>query len=341
MANPLEKQIVRYDDVFEWVDARIFRVEAGVITFALLAMSLTYFLKIIYEAVVADRNFVDSFLLRWMHSGEGEAPAELVAMVHGGISPLLVLIVTLLLGVGAARTAQGRIHQSRLDDQLQRGGGDVAEQMPPWSLKTVGLGVLIAAGFALVGYLVMTIPSRWLCAGAYVGLVALFGLRARRAGDLAMYAATWGALSVPIGVLIWRIPGQYAWVNDLCKVLIMYVGFLGASMASRERKHIVLNFGRRLWPLSLGRAIETLSLTVWLAFNLLLLALAWHLFDLQLTAGSTLAILPIPEFHISLPVVICFTLMSIRVLADLVRNAAGSTPVPRPRNPGGPVEGEL
>ena len=81
MANPLEQGPQRYDDALERLDAKVFRVEAGVMSFALLAMSVTYFLKIVYEAVIAERNFVDAFLLRWLHSAETEAPDALVAQL--------------------------------------------------------------------------------------------------------------------------------------------------------------------------------------------------------------------------------------------------------------------
>lgn len=326
--NPFESAVPRYNDGFERIDRVVARVEAGVMTFALLAMSLTAFLKIVYEAVVADRNFVDNFLLRWMHGTDSQPPEALLAQVKGTYSPIIVGTVLVLMGVGAARS----ISVQRAHERAS-GGADAA--LPPWQLRDLGLGLAIAAGFVALGWLVVAVPSALMCGVLYVVALALFGRRAFRAGEIIPFVATWAVLSLPVGVLISRIPTQYAWVNDLSKMLIMYVGFLGASMASRDHKHIVLNFGRKLWPPAFKHYVEALSLTVWLLFDLLLLLLAAHLMELQIQAGSQLSILPIPEYHIVLPVVLSFALMAVRVAADLVRVLTGAAP----EQPSVPLEG--
>lgn len=316
MAAPgLETKTLRYRDSFEPLDAALFRLEAGVMTFALLAMSVTYFLKIVYEAVIAERNFVDAFLIKWIHGVETQPPAELVATVHSTYSPTIVAAVLIVTGFGAARAMQA---QKARDE-----GGDGAE-IPGINAMTAALTVGIIAGFVAIGAVVVNVPSNWLVGALYAAALVLFGLRAKRQGDLPFFAVTWAILSVPIAGLIAAIPTQYAWVNDLSKMLIMYVGFIGASMASRDRKHIVLNFGRKLWPSGQKRLVEMLSLAVWLGFDLLLLVLALHLFELQMSAGSTLSILPIPEYNIILPVVISFAVMALRVAADFVRVARGT-----------------
>ncbi len=323
----------RYDDAFERVDARIFRLEVGVISFAMLAMSLTYFLKIVFEAVIAQRNFVDTFLLRWVHHGDGPAPAELVDSVHGLWTPLLVGTGIVVMSFAAARTIQAR------KAQQARGGGDVPTAgVPPgnqdddlaplpWTLAVAGGALGIATSLVAFGWLVTVVPARTACLLLYIGGLLIFARRARRRGELVAWLLTWAALSLPVGVLIWRIPDQYAWVNDLAKILIMYVGFIGASMASREHRHVALNFGRRLWPKRAAHGIEALSLVVCLAFVILLAALAGDLLLLRLQSDSRLSILPLPEYHIVLPVVICFVLMAIRLTADLVRLLRGATPV--------------
>ena len=316
MAGPsLDSKTLRYRDGFEPIDAAIFRFEAGLMTFALLAMSATYFLKIVFEAVIAERNFVDAFLLKWLHGVETQPPPELVDAVHGVYSPAIVAAVLLITGLGAARAIQTQKHRDE--------HGENAET-PGWNAMTFGIGVGVVLGFVALGMLVVKVPSSVLCGAMYAAGVVLFGLRAKTRGELGGYAVTWLVLSAPIGVLISRIPDQYAWVNDLSKMLIMYVGFIGASMASRDRKHIVLNFGRRLWPEQSKKWVEAASLLLWLCFDLLLLALAWHLFELQLSAGSMLSILPSPEYHIILPVVLSFGLMALRVLVDLVRVLRGT-----------------
>jgi|GEM_PF-2995868 len=316
MAGPsLDERTLRYRDGFEAIDAAVFRLEIGLMSFSLLAMSVTYFLKIVFEAVIAERSFVDSFLLRWLHGVETQPPKELVEAVHGIYSPTIVSIMLLITGIGAARTITVQRARDASGDETMR---------PPWSGKTFAIAVAIISGFVALATLVVNVHSAILCGVVYAVAVIAFGARAKKRGGLTSYAVMWAFFSVPVAILIARIPGQYAWVNDLSKVLIMYVGFIGASMASRERKHIVLNFGRRLWPEAQKRWVEGFSLTVWLLFDLLLLALAFHLFEIQRSAGSTLSILSIPEYHVSLPVVLAFALMALRVGVDLVRVVRGT-----------------
>lgn len=328
--NPFDTVVPRFDDAFERIDRQVARVESGVMTFALLAMSLTTFLKIVFEAVVADRNFVDSFLLRWLHGTDTQPPAELLAQVKGVYSPALIILVLIVLGIGASRTIATQVAAKK--------SGTASSTPPPWRGVDIGLGLAIAAGFVLLGWMVVAVPSMVMCAVIYVVALLLFGRRAHRHGDLGVFIATWVVLSLPIGVLISRIPTQYAWVNDLSKMLIMYVGFLGASMASRDRKHIVLNFGRRLWPSGAKRWVEACSLLIWLLFDLLLFALAAHLMELQIEAGSTLSILPVAEYNIVLPVVLSFALMAIRVTADLIRVVMGRSPEAPEESPTTPDE---
>ena len=319
MANPLGAQAKRFDDGFERFDARLYRLESGIITFALLAMSLPYFLKIVYEAAIAQRNFIDNFLLRFLHNEDGPASTELIDHVHGQLTPTITAVCLLITGLGAARAIEGHRHRDQ--------DGRDSTTMAPWTLKTVFLALTIAAGLVLFGWLVVNTPSQLACTVLYLMFVGLFARRARRRGQLLSYAIAWTLLSLPVFALLSRIPEQYAWVYDLCKILIMYVGFIGASMASREQKHIALKFGRKLWPRGGQRALEIVSLSVWLAFDLLLLTLGAHLFEVQWSSGSVLPILPVAEYHITLPVVLSFALMSMRVAADLVRAAMGRTPV--------------
>ena len=333
-AAPSETQAPpRFDDWFERLDARIFRLETGVIAFALCAMSLTYFLKIVFEAVIAQRNFVDSFLLRWVHTGAGPAPAELVDLVHGVWTPSLVGTGVVLMSFAAARTMQIRGAQlahggAHVHDTAQRQGPHNHPPRLPWTWQVLAGGAAIAAGLVVFGWLVTVVPARLACVLLYVGGLWLFARRALRRGELALWLVTWAVLSVPVGMLLWRIPEQYAWVNDLSKVLIMYVGFVGASMASRERRHVALNFGRKLWPKRWERGIEVVSIAGSLAFVLLLAALAMDLLLMRLHSDSQLSILPLPEYHIVLPVVVSFLLMAMRLSADLLRLLRRATPVP-------------
>lgn len=329
-ASPLDASVVRYDDAFERVDAQLFRVEAGIATFSLLAMALSYFCKIIYDNVFAKTNFIDKFLLRWMHDGPGEAPNALVDQVHGVYTPAIVVTLLVVLGVGAVRTArvQRAIGAARKAGQPEPSPADV-----PFNPMTVVFGALVAVFFGVAGYVVVALPSALVCGVLYAFFVLLFARRAARRGSLPAYALTWAVLSVPIGWLIAVLPDGYSWANDLSKILIMYVGFLGASMASRERKHIMLNFGRRLWPSSLKRGIDVGSHLLWLGALVLLFVLGAHVLQLKLESGSTLAILPVAEYHIVLPVVLSFALMALRVGADAVRLLIGAEPVTPPAEP--------
>jgi C4-dicarboxylate transporter DctQ subunit len=121
------------------------------------------------------------------------------------------------------------------------------------------------------------------------------------------------------GIAAWffiaRVEDGYIWASELSSLLLMYVGFLGASMATKEGRHIQVDAIRkglslRLLPLynGVGNAITVL-------FCGLLLAMTLFYMKTTLEAGNQLEATELPEVLMALPIALCLVLMVVRFSA--------------------------
>ncbi|MCB9728299.1 MAG: TRAP transporter small permease [Deltaproteobacteria bacterium] len=293
------------------LDALTYAVERGLITGALLVMTLTYFLQIVHREMRAQVNAFDRLALRMHGYGSvGEAPAELLARVTGRETPIVLAVVAFVMALLALRTRA-------------RAGLDADAPSPPgsWVLR-IGLSVL--AVFAIWGFLelVAVTPSRWMCLGSLAVLTAAGLAQALRTGAWA------GAAAVLMGAapIAWffatHVEEQYLWSVELASVLLMYVGFLGASMATRERKHIRVDAVRKKLPprhLPLYNAIGGLMT---IAFCVFLGGLALHFLLSKIERGGTMQASGLPEWVISLPIAVALAVMVLRFVGHAVHDFA-------------------
>jgi TRAP-type C4-dicarboxylate transport system permease small subunit len=148
------------------------------------------------------------------------------------------------------------------------------------------------------------------------------------------------------GVLV-AFPNGLVWgpVASLCCML--WVGFLGASLATYERGHLALEMGDKLWPKALAPHVKRLCLIVTASFCLFLFVLAavsindhhrsWAVNPL---AG---ALMPtaIPKWVVFLIFPYTFAVMTLRFLGAVAspeRDASDSHGIPASLVPGGEQE---
>ncbi len=104
--------------------------------------------------------------------------------------------------------------------------------------------------------------SRWLSAASpYVLTITFiwlgyFGIRSAKlvkpiAPPLALAYATAGLVAVYglIEVLVWAMPNGLIWSQPMALVLTLWVGFMGASMCTYERKHLKVEAVQRFVPI--------------------------------------------------------------------------------------------
>lgn len=99
-----------------------------------------------------------------------------------------------------------------------------------------------------------------------------------------------GLLGVGFLQVIWRnlLASGMFWADELLQHMVLWLGFLGASLATREHRHlhldVVTHFLPMRWQLGLGLLVNTAAL----AICLLLLQAAWEFVRSEYTAGIVL-----------------------------------------------------
>lgn len=137
------------------------------------------------------------------------------------------------------------------------------------------LGASVTAGLVLIGMMVEQLPSY--CTFIVLSIMLTIGLglrplqqkRYRQAACVGV-----GGLLVCL-VAYGYVPEGFSWAKELAMVLLLWVGFLGTSMATYSRQQIMVDFVRKMIP-ERGRPIyEGISALLAAGFCILLTYLAY------------------------------------------------------------------
>lgn len=147
---------------------------------------------------------------------------------------------------------------------------------------------------------------------------------ATRAKRLLAGLAAFALLAV-LGVAIHAAPNGFGWSQRLALVLMLWVGMLGTSMASKRGRHITVDAVRRVVPERFVRGFEIAADVVTLAFATLLCVLAvtyvqgnWDDWIESERRAGIFESIPVPYWAATLPIVIAFGLMAARTLGTIV-----------------------
>ena len=78
-----------------------------------------------------------------------------------------------------------------------------------------------------------------------------------------------------VGLLLVALPNGIVAGPALALAGMLWIGFLGASLTTYEKKHLALEMADKLWPQSLQRPIRGLAMLLTAALSALLCVLAW------------------------------------------------------------------
>ncbi len=174
----------------------------------------------------------------------------------------------------------------------------------------------------------------WRAAWFVIGVFAVTGaLRLRGQQG----AKTWG-IAAGVVVLLYGaillfhfvLPNGLVWSQTLGLALMLWVGVFGASMATREHRHLALDLGSKLWPKKLLPKVQGVGNVVTSLFCLALALLAVvsvrdHFGDWRDTdgAGGTFPALPIPKWLVFGGMPLGFAVMSVRFFAQAIESFKG------------------
>jgi len=113
------------------------------------------------------------------------------------------------------------------------------------------------------------------------GVLFVAGRTRQRTGPLPspMRTAAYAALGTVVAAglvraLVAGMPSGLPWSQQLALCAMLWVGFLGASIAARNRTHLALEVAQRIWPARLRPAADWIARAAACGFSLFLAALA-------------------------------------------------------------------
>ncbi len=126
--------------------------------------------------------------------------------------------------------------------------------------------------------------------------------------------------SVGLGVLFrYLLQRPLSWTEEVVLMCMVWLVFLGASVATKHKEHIIIDFVVALVPRSVARVMEVIAVLVAIA---VLLAMVWQGVELvQRTQFMTTTALGIPTMYMYSAVPVSAVLMIIHNLRHLLSMA--------------------
>ena len=190
--------------------------------------------------------------------------------------------------------------------------------------------IAACAGLGLLGWLMTQrwFESRWFYLLLY-GLgsaVWLFKLLQNRAhGWVAKLIAFFVLTTLYIYVTLNYFPDGYSWSKELSLIMLLWVGFLGASVCAHEGKHIQVGALKSVAPASLARWTESLGYLVTAAFCLFMALLGYGYAKAALQLEGRFEQTNIPDWVATIAVPFAFAMTTIRYVAAAVSAVLGGS----------------
>lgn len=119
-----------------------------------------------------------------------------------------------------------------------------------------------------------------------------------------------------------------SWTEEMARFLLVWLTFLGATLALAEKRHIAVTLLTDRLPLALGRAAAIAGLAAMAAFLIALTWIGWRYMSMQSFQRS--ASLQMPMMYVYAVIPVSGALMSVLCLADLAATVAGRSSRAKP-----------
>lgn len=207
---------------------------------------------------------------------------------------------------------------------MRRRGTGVAGRA--FELPLALLGTALAFG---LGWMMTHRPSCefYALVWALGGAAAARSLARERTGawQLKLYAAL---AAIPLGaLLLYRVvPEGYSWAKEVSMILLVWTGFIGASMAAHQGRHIDIDFGKKMFPARLRGPVTAFAHVVTVCFCAVLVALGMiYVFGQNglYRLGGHFPHTQVPDWPVGFAIPWAFTWIGLRMAVAAVRVARG------------------
>ena len=117
------------------------------------------------------------------------------------------------------------------------------------------------------------------------------------------------SLVVMTAIFGWLVYGRYVlnatptWVEQVSLLLVVGIGFIGASVGVHQRTHLNVSYFRDVSPRPLRRFFELLTHIIMSVFALIMMVKSYEL--MMFKWGSQIPLLDIPEGVRAIPIMLC------------------------------------
>jgi TRAP-type C4-dicarboxylate transport system permease small subunit len=291
------------------LDDWIFHVEMGILWTFLGVSAVMVFLDVVYRRLAAPDSKVAELTARLLGIESPEAMETLTT-----VGP----IVTGIIGVGLVYFAFWTAEKHAAEGREQS------------RLKPVIETVAACVGLGLLGWIMIQpeVESRWfylllytLCAGVW-----LFNLlRERAAGWMSKLIAFVVVTALYLYVTLNYFPDGYSWSKEISLIMLLWVGFLGASVCAHEGKHIQVGALKKVVPPSMSRFTDAIGylLTASFCFFLALLGYEYAAEAIQLEGRFEQT--NIPDWVATIAVPAAFAMTMARYIAAAFSSMLGGS----------------
>ncbi len=291
------------------IDDWIFHVEMGVLWTFLGVSAVMVFLDVVYRRLAAPDSKVAELTARVLRIESPEAMDTLTT-----IGP----IVTSIIGVGlvyfAFWTAEKHASEGREQSRI----------------KPLIETAAACAGLGLLGWIMLQprVESRWfyLLLYALCSAVWLFTLlRGRAAGWVSKLIAFVVVTALYLYITFNFFPDGYSWSKELSLIMLLWVGFLGASVCAHEGKHIQVGALKKVVPPSMSRFSDAIGylLTAGFCFFMALLGYEYAAEAIQLEGRFEQT--NIPDWVATIAVPAAFAMTMIRYIGAAFSSIMGGS----------------
>ena len=291
------------------VDDLIFTVEMGILWTFLGVSAIMVFLDVMYRRLAAPDSKV----------------AELTARIFGIESPEAMETLTTVGPIGTAIIGVGLVYFAFWTAEA-RG----AEPGKRSRVRPLVETIVACAGLGLLGWIMIQpeVESRWfylllysLCAGVWLFKL----LRERASGWIGRLIAFFVVTALYIYVTLNYFPDGYSWSKEISLIMLLWVGFLGASVCAHEGKHIQVGALKRVVPPSMSRWTEAIGYLATAAFCLFMMLLGYEYAKEALQLEGRFEQTNIPDWVATIAVPAAFAMTMVRYVAAAVSAILGGS----------------
>jgi TRAP-type C4-dicarboxylate transport system permease small subunit len=291
------------------VDDWIFTVEMGILWTFLGVSAVMVFLDVMYRRLAAPDSKV----------------AELTARIFGVESPEAMEtlttvgpIVTGVIGVGLVYFAfwTAEKHAAEPGEQSR--------------IKPIIQTLVACAGLGGLGWIMIRpeVESRWfylllyaLCAGAWLFTL----LRERASGWMSKLLAFIVVTAIYVYITLNYFPDGYSWSKELSLIMLLWVGFLGASVCAHEGKHIQVGALKKLVPPSMSRWGDAIGFLVTAGFCFFMALLGYQYAKEAIMLEGRFEQTNVPDWVATIAVPAAFAMTMIRYVGAAFSSILGGS----------------